>query len=221
MRNTTKLLAGLALFGLASASQATLVGTLTDVTNNGGFFATMTFTDIAPNQVQVDADISSPINAGLTKGDILGLWFDLGILPASPIVVSGPNFISSVYSPGNVGNAPFGGNNNLNGTGAPAWDLAVEVGTNGGADGFNQMVTIILSANGLSEMSFFQQRLGMRVQSIEGAVAFTAGSSKLIGQTPGTPPPPPPNPVSEPGVLGLVLISLGLMAGAIRRRRIG
>lgn len=219
MRRTTRWLTGLALLGLTTTSHAMLIGNLTDATNGGGFFGTVTLTDLAPNQVQVDANIADPVNMGLTKGDILGLWFDLGILPASPIVASGPNFISSIYSPGNVGNASFGGNNNLNGTGAPVWDLAVEVGLNGGAGGFNQMVTIVLSATGLSTNSFFQQRLGMRVQSIEGVAGFTAGSSKLIGSTFGTPP-PPPMPVAEPGVLGLVLLSMGLMAGAVRRRRI-
>lgn len=216
MKNIIRIIATSVLLIGANAAQAVVVvADLQDATNGGGFFGRVTFTDLAPGQVQIVADISQPINAAITQGDILGLWFDFAALPTSGIGAAG--IIAGVYNPDTVSNS-LGGNVNLNGSGPAGWDLGLQVGINGAAGGFNQMVTVTLTAMGLSANTFLNQRIGMRVQSIAGVPGFGAGSSKLL-LTNGTP--PPPQPIPEPGPLGLMLLGLGLMGGVLRRRRIG
>ena len=108
-----------------------------------------------------------------------------------------------------VSSQPFSDMNvNINGAGADNWDLAVEVGENGSDGGFNQMVTFNLVMDGLDESQFIGQRVGMRVQSIEGGSFDNVGSSKLLngGQVP------------EPATLGILGLSL-LGLGVIRRKR--
>lgn len=218
MFKSLRILAAAALaLGAAPGNAAMIVVDLVDATNTPTFFGRVTFTDVAPNQVQITADISSPINAGITQGDILGLWFDFATIaqPAVPSVtlVSGTIFAGSLYSTDSVSNS-LGGNVNINGSGPAGWDLGLAVGQNGAPGGFNQMVTLIIAATGLSTNEFAGQRVGMRVQSITGVAGFNAGSSKLLRTV------APPQPVTEPGLLGMMLLSLGLIGAIAQRRRV-
>lgn len=206
-------IAGIGFFAITGLAHGTVVTNLEDVTNGGGFFGVVTFDDIAANTVRITADIRDPINAGLTKGDILGLWFDfaaIGSLSGGAAFV--PLVVEAVFAVDSVGTQPFFDNNvNINGTGADNWDLAVQVGENGADGGFVQMLFFDLTITGLDEQQFQNQRVGMRVQSIEGADDFSFGSSKLLDTG-------PPSLVPEPGTLGLLGAGfLGL--GFARRKR--
>ncbi len=210
MIRVIRVLAALALLAGTSVSQASIItANLEDVTNGGGFFGVITIEDTATDQVRITADISSPINAGITQGDILGLWFDFATLSPGSIGASGDVFGGQLCD-NCVGNS-LGGNVNINGSGTAGWDLGLITGQNGSAGGFNQTVTILLSALGLSASEFDGQRMGMRVQSIAGVADF-GGSSKLRGVG------SPPVSIPEPGTLGL--LGLGLMGlGLLRRKR--
>ncbi|MBL4630011.1 MAG: hypothetical protein JKY14_02230 [Paraglaciecola sp.] len=168
----------------ASTVNGTIITAIEDATNSGGFFAEVTFTNYGANTVRVTADISDPINLGLSKGDILGLWFDLSdfsLLSGSLGFGGATTVLDSEYGENSVGSS-LGGNVNMNGSGAINWDLAVNVGTNGSQGGFIQTLSFDITALGLDETIFAGQRVGMRVQSIEGS-NFSAGSSKLLGTT--------------------------------------
>lgn len=205
MNNLTRLIAALVVFGFASAAQATIIANLEDTTGGGGFFGAVEFEDVAPGEVLVTADISSPVNPGLASGDILGLWFEFATYISDDIVVLG-DFITFNAANNGVSNT-LGGNINLIGAAGDGWDLAVRVGTPGAPDGFNQMRQLTLIGDGLTAEDLLGQRVGMRVQSISG-VDFDPSSSKLLGVTT----------VPEPGVLGLMLMGLGMIGFGARRR---
>jgi hypothetical protein len=192
----------LVLLLTAASAQAGMITTnLEDVTNGGGFFGQVTFKDTGNNEVTITADISSSINPGITRGDIIGLWFDLADTAAIEGLSSSNRFL---YDPDSVGSS-VRGPYNLNGSGETDWDLFARTGLNGAAGGFNQIVTITLTAlAGLSVEQFENQRVGMRVMSIRGVDGF-GDSAKLISQVP------------EPGTLGL--LGIGLLGLALQRRR--
>lgn len=200
-----RLIAGGAILVISSFAHGAIITTnLEDATNGGGFFGEVIFEDIAINQVRVTADISDPINSGLTKGDILGLWFDLANFGAlsGPVSLSGDVLGSEVGE--NAVSNTLGGPVNINGSGAAGWDLGLVVGQNGGAGGFNQTVSLVISWMGLDALQFDGQRAGMRVQSIAGG-SFAGGSSKLRN-------------VPEPSILAL--FGFGLLGlGIVRRKR--
>jgi hypothetical protein len=197
------------------ANSALITTQLEHMTDGGGFFGELTFEDTALDTVKISADIAAPINADLTKGDILGLWFDFadfGALSGSP-TISGEDpsgIVTDVFFGENsIGSQLAGYSNvNLQGTDETNWDLAVVTGSNGGPD-FYQSFSFNLTIAGLTANQFLEQRVGMRVQSIEGG-SFQGGSAKLIGE--GT----PTVTVPEPGTLALM--GLGILGLTIRRR---
>jgi hypothetical protein len=196
------------------ANSALITTQLEDMTNGGGFFGELTFEDTALDTVKISADIAAPINTGLTKGDILGLWFDFAdfsALSGSP-TISGEDpsgIVTDIFFGENsVGSKLDGYNNvNLEGTDETNWDLAVVTGSAGSE--FYQSFSFDLIIAGLTANQFLEQRVGMRVQSIEGG-SFQGGSAKLIGE--GT----PTVSVPEPGTLALM--GLGILGLTIRRR---
>lgn len=200
---------------LGSSASSAVVINLEDVTNGGGFFGQLTIVDNGNDTVKITADIADPINAGLTQGDILGLWLDFAdfsALTGSPS--ANPMAIDSAFGEDSVGTQPFSANNvNINGSGETGWDFAIQVGNNGSSGGFIQTVMFDLTIMGLDESQFVGQRAGMRVQSIEGADNFSGGSSKLIGS--GGPAPGPG--VPAPGTLAL--LGVGGLVGAFGWRR--
>ena len=100
------------------------------------------------------------------------------------------------------------------------WDLAVQVGKGGGSDGFSQSVSFDITITGLSETQFDNQRVAMRVQSIDGLESFCSGSSKLqgpvVGNSGGNGGGNCEN-IPEPG--SLALLGIGLLGFALVRRR--
>ena len=185
MVNLKKLALVIALFTFASVANSTIITSIEDATNGGGFFAEVTFANNGADTVRVTADISDPINLGISKGDILGLWFDLGAfnsLSGAPTFGGSTEVLEFEYAEDSVGSS-LGKNININGSSAKDWDLAVNVGKNGAKDGFNQTLSFDITIAGLDESLFFGSRVGMRVQSIKGS-SFRSDSSKLVGSTP-------------------------------------
>ena len=217
-----KLAAGLTVSVLSTAAfSAPIVADLEDATNGGGFFATVTIEDNGTDTVEITADIASPINAGLTQGDILGLWFDLSDFSklSGLASVSNPSVPISgniVFGDNAVTTKPFPDNNvSLQGTNSGPWDLAVQLGNNGSSLGFIQTVSFDLTILGLDQSQFFDQRVGMQGQSIAGVAGFT--SSKLLGDGEGGgDPDPDPNPVPVPGTV--LLLGIGLLGLRFMRR---
>lgn len=201
LKGSAKIIGLLTLSGVA---QAGIITQLQDATNGGGFYAQVTFENaVAANTVSITADIADPINSGLTKGDILALWFDFkdfGLLSGTASFTNGLVGPTLLFAENSVSSS-LGGNVNLNGSGESDWDLGIGIGTNGGAEGFIQTISFDLTIAGLDEMQFEGQRVGMRVQSIEGnnGFGFSAGSSKLLDDSP--PPPGGPGLLSEPPLL--------------------
>lgn len=199
-----------------SAANAGLIVDLEDATNGGGFFAGLELQNTNPNTVGVTLDIQDPINDGLSKGDILGFFFNINGMFAD---LAATNFNPAESNQGlTVFMSPsdsLGGNNNLNGTGF-TFDVGVTTGVQGGkqGSGFIQLITFDLTGTGLTTAAFGED-FGLRVQSIEGTSSFSSGSAKLIGS--GT---PDPTPVSSPGSLPLLAAGmLGFIPLAMRRRR--
>lgn len=213
--------------GLAQADLIT--ANLSDFTNPaaGSFFAQVEIEDTAPNTVSISVDISDPINVGLSQGDVLGLWFDVNdasILPGLSAAFSAAGFggvfqngnpmgiiTAAEASENNVGS--LGGNVNLNG-GAGAglnFDIGIGLGANGGPAGFNQTISFDLVFAGIDTSVFLNERVGLRVQSIN-SPTFASGSSKLLGST--TPSPP----VAVPAPAPLALIGIGLLGLGLRKK---
>lgn len=199
---------------LAHSAQITV--DLEDLTNGGGFFGQVIFEDVGTDTVRVTADIADPINIGLSQGDILGLWTD----------VSDESILSEVFS--FLNQDPLGivtgscfavdGCDGPSGSGGAfdGFDIGVELGTQGAADGFIQTLGFDLMATGLSSALFDGQRVGLRVQSIEGdnSFGFNEGSSKLINDDPG-----PDVTLSEPGIIAMFLMALGGLGLSRQSRR--
>ncbi|NEX23665.1 hypothetical protein G3480_25900 [Thiorhodococcus mannitoliphagus] len=233
---------GLGLIFGSTIASAGIIFDLTDQTNRQSFNAKITISDVtsSPNTVEIVADISNPINNSLTKGDILGLWFDfadfddLGSGPLFSPIETSPTATDFEYllSEDKVpSKQPFKAENNaqLNGGGIQTnWDFAVLVGQNGSGGGFNQIVSFQMTLEGLDEDQFLNMSAGMRVQSIEGP-GFP-GSSKLTGtgyfpqteagDSPASTPGSDSGPTPVPTPKTLMLLGIGsLMLGWSQRRK--
>lgn len=213
MKYFYQIISALVLVGVCNATQAGPISNLEDVTNGGGFFADVSFVNNGVDTVTITADIGSPINAGLTQGDILGLWFDLAdfsaLSGAASISANSASTTPVISFSENAVSSSLGGNVNINGSGENNWDLGLVVGENGKSGGFNQFISFDLKIAGLLESQFQDQRVGMRVQSIKGATNFSSGSSKLIG---------PGGTVVIPEPSLFVILGLGLFGLGLTRR---
>jgi hypothetical protein len=206
------------IFAITSVAHGAAITTqLEDFTNGGGFFGEVTFEDDGPNTVTISANIADPVNAGLTQGDILSLWFDFANFSAlGSTATLGNESLSGLISGHSFGEnsvlSNYGtGNTNLNG-GSPGqtnWDFAVLTGANGNSQGFIQTLSFNLTITGLDQSQFLNQRVGMRVQSIVGG-DFSEDSSKLIGTGTSVT-------VPEPGTIAL--LGLGLLGLGAKRRK--
>lgn len=220
----TLALSAIALLSISAGAHAgSITADLEDFTNGGGFFGTVILEDTAPNTVSVTLDISPPINAGLTQGDILGVWFDVTDVSKLPTLLAAFNantLFQNILPAGTIQTAAFSANsvnsvgssnNNLNGGGGAGsnFDIGIAVGTQGSAGGFNQTITFDMVSIGLDTSLFLDQRIGMRVQSIQGGT-FMSGSSKLLGDGTTTS-------VPEPGTLAVINIGLLILGSALRR----
>lgn len=215
---------------IAGIAQADLItADLTDFTNGGGFFAQVQLEDTAPNTISISVNIADPINAGLTQGDVLGVWFDVNdasFLPVLNGLFASANFggvfqnqapsgiVTGAIADENNVNSVGSMNNNLGGGGNPApglnFDIGIALGTQGGPAGFNQTISFDLVFDGIDTSVFLNERVGLRVQSIN-SPTFASGSSKLLGST--TPPP-----VSVPAPAPLALIGIGLLGLGLRKK---
>jgi hypothetical protein len=212
------IIATMCLMGNGIANADIIEANLEDVTNGGGFFATVTFLDVCdsampvPNcHVLVTADIADPINAGLTQGDILGLGMNvtdeslLGDLLFGTIVSDPAGIVTGSCQTADSCDLFMGGS----GSPGEGYDITVDLGVQGSDAGFIE--TLSFSITGITAGEFADQLIGMRVQSIEGVSTFAEGSSKLIGSGGGT------TPVPEPGTLAL--FGIGLLSIGFSRRR--
>ncbi|MFQ3207289.1 MAG: hypothetical protein ACI9IT_001444 [Glaciecola sp.] len=210
MMTFNKFTLGLVFIAFTGMANSTVITSLEDATNGGGFFGEVTFTNSGTDKVTITADISSSLNTGITQGDILGLWFDFSdfsSLSGLPMFGGTTPVLVSVFGENSVGSS-ISGNLNINGAGATNWDLAVKVGENGPNGGFVQTLSFQVTLAGLDETQFIGQRVGMRVQSIAGVGGF-GGSSKLLGT----------NTTEVPGPGALALLGLGLVGlGFVRRK---
>jgi len=206
------------IFAITSVAHGAAITTqLEDFTNGGDFFGEVTFEDNGTDTVTISANIAAPVNAGLTQGDVLSLWFDFANFGAlGPTATFGNQSPSAIINGHSLDEdsvlSNYGtGNTNLNG-GSPAqtnWDFAVLTGANGNAQGFIQTLSFDLTIAGLDQTQFLNQRVGMRVQSIVGG-DFSAGSSKLVGTGTSVT-------VPEPGTVAL--LGLGLLGLGVKRRK--
>jgi hypothetical protein len=204
-----KFLVAIMLLSFAVNSNAAIIQfDLEDVTNGGGFFASITIEDTASNTVTVNASIAD--NPGLTQGDILGLGFDIsdGSLLAGMSIA---NFSPSGTTIGTCftvnGCDVFTG-----GTGSLGEDLDIGLSFSvSGAPDFNETISFDLISVGLNALVFGELAV-MRVQRIEGVDGFTAGSSKLAGDGETTV-------VPEPSIIALFAVGL-IGIGFARRRKV-
>lgn len=208
--------ASLLLIGTTTA-QSSVIFDLEDATNGGGFFGKITISNIVGG-VNVIADVSDPINANLTQGDILELGFDLSL----DSVLSG----MSAANFGATGGTETGGNNKslddaylssscfiandcdvFNGGGGIGknLDIGLQFWRGGARGGFIETLTIDLLGAGLNE-ALFGELAVMRVQSIDGT-DYQYGSSKLAGSVS----------VPEPSILAL--FGAGIIGLGFARRR--
>ena len=207
------------VFMVGAANANPIVAKLEDQTNGGGFFAEVTLANAGTNTVKVTADISPPINVGLTEGDILGLWLD----------IADANFLTGLMfgneMPTNIISASIVDENNVNAVGTsnndigPAgtnYDIGLAFSAQGCGDGCFQTIMFDMTSTGLTSAAFAEQRVGMRVQSIDGEDPFTymAGSAKLTGLGDGGG--GGQQQVPEPGTL--LLFALGLVGLGFRGR---
>jgi hypothetical protein len=201
----------------AGAANAIVIADLEDLTNGGGFFATVTFEDTIDGWVKVTADIADPINMGLTQGDILELGMNLaddsllGSLAFGTMLQTPEGIIGSDCQVANSCDLFTGGN----GDPGLGFDITVEVGVNGSAGGFIETLMFDIIGGGITASMFAEQLVGMRVQSITGISGYMEGSSKLVGDGPGN-----GTPMPEPGTLGLLMIGfIGTGAARLRKKK--
>ncbi len=195
----------LGMVASVSSYAGLVVADLEDVTNPTSFFAKLIIEDIAGG-VKVTADISDPINTGLTNGDILGIGFhiaDESLLGSLSVTNNGNEDPLGIIT-----STCFGANSCelfTGGSGQPGrnMDIVIGLGIVGAAAGFVQTVMLeMLSSSFLfSAMLFANEKVGMRVQSIQYGDTRMDGSSKLIGDGPG-------EEVPSPGSLALLAIGL-------------
>jgi hypothetical protein len=154
-----------------------------------------------------------------TIADLRGVFFDIkdDSLLSGLQLASAPNITASKFGPAGTINQVGSNSNNVTGSGNVKFDIGLEIGRQGIANGDDfQTTSFILShaSKALTLDLFSQQNFGARIMSV-GSGNSRNGSSKLRGQAPlYTPPPPPPKKIPEPATtaaLGLfIAASLGV-----------